>query len=255
MNHDAYRSRHEERALMPGTAPRLRAVARNGDGREMDMADWECGVLAEQLDAFGRDIRAARGVAARAAAGRPRSVHGVRATNGGPRGERVVLAAETEVLIRPVEAADSPALRDAFERLGALSRLRRFLTPVEHLTRHQLEYLSNVDHDSHEALLAFDARTGEAVGVARYIRDERDGESADVAVVVADRWQGRGIGSALLSRLAARAARNGFRHLTATILTGNDAAARLLGSFPIAVRARRIAGATRVTADLPTRGA
>jgi RimJ/RimL family protein N-acetyltransferase len=251
MNHNAHQSRLEEQVLMPGTAPRLRAVQRNGDGRHMDAADWECGVLSEQLDALGKDIHEARRIAMRTAVGHSPSPHGPRAMNGSLSGEHVALGTDTEILIRPVEPADAPLLRDMFEQLSALSRLRRFLTPVEHLTRHQLEYLSDVDHRSHEALVALDARTGEAVGVARYLRDERDRRAADVGVVVIDRWQGRGVGTALLRRLAERADARGYRRLNGTLLLGNDAGRRLIARFPATVSERRIPGATRVVAELP----
>jgi acetyltransferase len=254
MNHDTCKSRLAERALMPGTAPRLRLVPRNADGRARDTGDCDCGVLAAQLAALGDDIRASRLVSARAGTGL-RAAARPRAINGSLHGRPVQLDADTRILIRPVEPADAALLRDVFERLGSLSRLRRFLAPVERLTPHQLEYLADVDHRSHEALIALEPRTGEAVGVARYTRERADGDSADAAVVVADVWQGRGIGTALLYELAGRASDNGFRSLSTTILTGNDAGHRLIASMPVAVRERRVAGATRVTAELPPRPA
>jgi GNAT superfamily N-acetyltransferase len=68
-----------------------------------------------------------------------------------------------------------------------------------------------VDHHDHEAIIALDPLTGEGVGVARYVRAGADPEVAEVAVTVVDDWQGRGLGRALLERLAARARREGVR--------------------------------------------
>ena len=125
-----------------------------------------------------------------------------------PRGERVRLADGRELAIRPVEPGDAPLLRAVFEQLSALTRYKRFLLELDHLSRQQLRYLTVVDHWDHEALLALDAASGAPVGVARYVRDARDRERAGAAVVVIDAWQRRGVGSVLLDHLAksARAA-------------------------------------------------
>ena len=226
---------------MPGTAPRLRGVRHDRPASEMDRGDWDCGVLAQQLEAFERDIRATRKTAARVTA-RARA-----SANASLHGERLPVAGG-EIVIRPIEPDDAASLRSAFEELGALSRLRRFLTPIDRLSQRQLHYLTAVDHRSHEALVALDAKTGEGVGIARYVRDDRDPRQADVAVVVADRWQGRGVGTALLHRIAARAGENGHRRLTATVLLGNDAGRRLVAKLSVAPSEHRVAGATHVTA-------
>ena len=66
-----------------------------------------------------------------------------------------------------------------------------------------------------ESLGALDPATGKAVGVARFIRLEPGGDRAEAAVAVVDEWQGRGLGAALLDRLAARAGEAGIRSFTA----------------------------------------
>ena len=65
----------------------------------------------------------------------------------------------------------------------------------------------------HEALAAFDAETGMGIGVARYVRDAHNPSLAEVAVVVADAWQGRRVGTALLGRLSDRAYSAGVERL------------------------------------------
>ncbi len=89
------------------------------------------------------------------------------------------------------------------------SLYKRFMTPVARLTESQLRYLLEVDHRDHEALLAVDEDSGEAVGVARFIR--LDGpEVAEAAIIVVDSWQGSGLGKAML-RMLAQAALRGRR--------------------------------------------
>ena len=58
------------------------------------------------------------------------------------------------------------------------------------------------------------------IGVARYVRDKND-ESAEFALVVADSWQGRGIGRQLLAKLIDAARRRGVKHLYGEILAIN----------------------------------
>ena len=112
----------------------------------------------------------------------------------------VRLADGAELTIRPVQPADKRLLADAFTRLSDESRYRRFFSPVHELDAEQLAYLTELDHHDHEALLALDARDGACVGVARFVRVAP--AVAEPAVVVADQWQHRGLGTALLERLA-----------------------------------------------------
>jgi RimJ/RimL family protein N-acetyltransferase len=133
--------------------------------------------------------------------------------------ERVTLPDGSAVVVRPIAPTDAPALLRGLEHLSPRSRYRRFLgTP--HIGPAELRYLTDVDHRDHEALGAVDAATGEGLGVARYIR-EPGGDSAEVAVTIEDAWQGRGLGTVLLTRLAERARAAGIRRFTGLILAEN----------------------------------
>ena len=90
-----------------------------------------------------------------------------------------------------------------------MSRYRRFFSPVNHLTESQLDYLTLVDHHDHEAIVAL--ASGEIRGVARYVRPEPDSPRAEVAVVVEDSWQGRGLGTELLDHVGAAPERTACR--------------------------------------------
>ena len=154
------------------------------------------------------------------------------------------------ILIRQVEPEDAAQLKIGFEHLGAVSRYRRFLAPVDDLSPRQLSYLTQVDHVSHEAIAALDAVTGAGIGIARYVRDPDDPHQAEVAIVVADAWQGRGVGTALMERLAARARAAGVERITARMLVGNNAARALIGRAAEIVSETRAAGTTSLTAQL-----
>jgi GNAT superfamily N-acetyltransferase len=126
----------------------------------------------------------------------------------------------SSVRIRPISPADGDLLRAGFEKLSPESRRRRFLAAITRLSDSMVAYLTDVDHHDHEALLAIDPETGEGAGVARYVR-EPGTDDAEAAVTVADDWQGRGLGTALLELLADRARDEGVRRFKAFVLAGN----------------------------------
>jgi nucleotide-binding universal stress UspA family protein/GNAT superfamily N-acetyltransferase len=128
------------------------------------------------------------------------------------------------VTLRPIAVDDKPRLAAMVERLSEESSYRRFFTSKTELSPAELDYLVDVDHCDHEAIIAIDASRGEALGVARYIRSNDDAEVAEVAVIVADDWQGRGLGRALLDRLTYRARREGVRRFSALVQTNNPEA-------------------------------
>ena len=109
------------------------------------------------------------------------------------------------VLIRQVRSTDAPLLADGFARLSSRSRWMRFLSAKTTLSAAELRYFTDVDHHDHEAIGALSAADGRGVGIARYVRDADDPQAAEIAVTVVDDWQGRGLGTELLSRLSDRA--------------------------------------------------
>ena len=126
------------------------------------------------------------------------------------------------MLLRALRPDDGPGLAEAYEQLSETSRYRRFFTAKPHLSEQSLAFLTDVDHRDHEALVAVAPGSGQLVGVARFIRNPREPDQAEVAVTVIDSWQRRGLGTALLRELAQRAAEEGITHFTAEILAENQ---------------------------------
>jgi GNAT superfamily N-acetyltransferase len=143
-------------------------------------------------------------------------------------GEPVALRDGSSVLVRAVEAADAPLLLDGFSRLSERSRFLRFLTGKRELRASEVRFLTEVDHYDHEAIGALDPREGRGVGVARYVRSTGDPLEAELAVTVVDAWQGRGVGTLLLSRLTARARQCGLFAFTALVSADNVPMIRML---------------------------
>src|SRR3954470_1476559 len=94
------------------------------------------------------------------------------------------LADGSRIVMRPIEPGDRPLLVDGLARLSERSRRQRFLGPRDTFTSGELDYLVDVDHHDHEALVALDLSTGALVGVARYVRLEA--RRAELALTVAD---------------------------------------------------------------------
>lgn len=158
------------------------------------------------------------------------------------------------VLVRPVRPDDKAELREAFGRLSEESRYLRFSGAKKQLSDAELAYLTEVDHHDHEALAALDPRTGQGVGIARYVRLRDDPEVAEFAMVVMDDWQRRGLGSLLLSRLADRAREEGIRRFSASVLTENQRALRLIERLGTITKRDLEAGSVTLEGELPSEG-
>ncbi len=143
-------------------------------------------------------------------------------------GATTVLRDGSIVLVRPVRPTDVELLAEGFERLSPESRRLRFLTAKDVLRPAELRYLTDVDHHDHEAIGALDLASGQGAGIARYIRDGQDPRTAEIAVTVVDGWQGRGLGTELVARLAERARAEGIERFVALTAGGNVAMGLLL---------------------------
>jgi RimJ/RimL family protein N-acetyltransferase len=143
--------------------------------------------------------------------------------SGSPQTRRAELKDGRVALVAPLEASDRRRFVRGMEHASADSLYSRFMSPVTSLSRAQLRYLLNVDHADHEALLAVDEESGEAVGVGRFVRLEDDPGAAEAAVLVIDAWQGCGLGTALCLLLAERARELDIERFVAYLLVSNKA--------------------------------
>ncbi len=115
------------------------------------------------------------------------------------------------ITIRPLRDGETDAVQAVFDRLGPRSRVSRFGGTKNVLTAYDLEHLARVDENHHVLVALHDC---EAIGIARLVRD---GRAAEVAVEVADDWQGRRVGTLLMTRLAEDARAAGIERLHAFV--------------------------------------
>lgn len=116
------------------------------------------------------------------------------------------------VHFRPIRPEDGIKLRAAFARLSFGSRYRRFSAAISDLSDDEVEYLTDIDHDRHEAWVAvvFEGAEEVGIGVARYVRDHNVRTEAEVAVTVIDEYQRHRVGTILLWLIARSAALHGL---------------------------------------------
>jgi len=126
------------------------------------------------------------------------------------------------VTIRALRNGESNVVQAVFDRLGPRSRLQRFGGAKNVLSPSDLEQLARIDAN-HHAVVA--VAGGEPIGIARLVRD---GDTAEVAFAVADEWQGRGVGTVLIDRLAADARAAGIRRFVGTVSESNPRSLALL---------------------------
>lgn len=151
--------------------------------------------------------------------------------------------------VRPLRNGDTDTVCALFNRLGTESRARRFMGAKPRLTDAELGQLATVDGRRH-VLVAYVRDDPEPAGIARLVRDADEWPYAEVAFAVADRYQGGCVGSSLVELLAADARAAGITHLTATMLSSNAPAYRLIRRVSAAVDVRHEAGETTLVAAL-----
>ncbi len=143
----------------------------------------------------------------------------------------VRLRSGEQVSVRPIRRDDAAALAEAVEQLSEQSRYRRFHSAVPRLPEQMLGYLTDIDHHDHQALVATTPGSTTIVGVARFVRDADHPDTAELAVLVVDGWQRRGLATLLIGELARQAAQVGISQFTAEILSENTPTLALVQQF------------------------
>ena len=146
------------------------------------------------------------------------------------------LASGESLFVRPVRHDDGE-LEQAFVRALSLeSRYQRMLSGGTKVTPEWIDSMTHIDYHRHMAFAVTTMSDGveQFVGVGRYVVDAVK-SSAEVALVLADAWQGQGLGRRLLETLLEHAASAGIREAVGTVLATNVAMLRLVRSMGFTV--------------------
>lgn len=162
----------------------------------------------------------------------------------------LILPDETAVPYRPIRPADAPALQRFHASLSEQSIYRQFFGFVRALSDERAHYFTHLDGTDRVALVALDPGDQEAIiGVVRFDHDAGTNE-AEYAAVVTDRWQGRGLGTALTQRVIDMARRRGITRLYAIVLPENEQMLHLFRDLHLPERTSYADGSIRVDLDL-----
>jgi acyl-CoA synthetase (NDP forming)/GNAT superfamily N-acetyltransferase len=157
----------------------------------------------------------------------------------------VLLSDGTTVQLRPIRPSDGPGIVAMHSRFSERTRYLRYFSPYPRIPERDLHRFVNVDHRDREAFVVLAG--DRIVAVGRYERLGPEAPDAEVAFVVEDAYQGRGIGSVLLEHLADAAARSGIATFVAEVLPANGAMLRVFSDFGYQVQRQFADGVVHLT--------
>lgn len=134
--------------------------------------------------------------------------------------QSLVLRDGITVRLRPMRPEDTGLEQRFFDGLSERARYLRFQHHLPALSPRMIERFTQLDYDRELALIALDPERDEFIAVGRYVPME-DGKTAEFALAVADAWQARGLGGALLARLTDCARDAGYDALIGLVLNAN----------------------------------
>lgn len=142
----------------------------------------------------------------------------------------VSLRDSSELFLRPVLPGDNERTTNGPVEFSSETMYRRFQS-ARGPTKSLMTYLFEVDYVDHFVWVMTDGPEGPVVADARFVRDENDATVAEVAFIVGDAYQGRGIGTILMGALAVAAGYDGVERFTARVLTDNYPMRAILDRF------------------------
>ncbi len=137
--------------------------------------------------------------------------------------KRIPLNDGREVLLRPIRPEDEPIEAEMLKTLSDQSLYFRFFGYVPKVTHEFLTRMTHIDYDREMALIALleEGDKKQMIGVVRIISDAW-GESAEFAILVADPWQGMGLGSRMTDYMLEIARDKGIKKIYASVLRANS---------------------------------
>jgi ribosomal protein S18 acetylase RimI-like enzyme len=139
----------------------------------------------------------------------------------------------SQIEIRALRREDEDDMLAAIGKTSAQSLQRRFFVMKRHFSDKERAFFMDIDFKNHVAIVALagEASRKVVVGGGRYIVFEPGRARAEMAFVVIDSWQGRGVGSILMRHLVKIARDAGLQELTAEVLPENAAMIKVFRKF------------------------
>jgi acetyltransferase len=142
------------------------------------------------------------------------------------------LSNDIEIMIRPIRPEDAEIEHEFVRSLSSQTKFFRFFENLNELSPAMLRRFTQIDYDREMALIVTHSEMGKeiGIGVARYTINP-DRETCEFAVVVADAWQNRGIGSMLMTALIKAAKTRGLNEMIGLVLVENTNMLNLMSRF------------------------
>jgi RimJ/RimL family protein N-acetyltransferase len=135
--------------------------------------------------------------------------------------------------VRPISRTDAKGILELHGRLSDRTRYLRFFSAYPRMSQADLRRFVTVDHSDREAFVAL--IEGQLIAVGRYERMSAASTDAEVAFLVDDPQQGRGIAPVLLARLVEAARAVGIHQFIAEVLPGNNPMLKVFAGSGFAV--------------------
>ncbi|MFV2100245.1 GNAT family N-acetyltransferase [Micromonospora sp. LOL_024] len=157
----------------------------------------------------------------------------------------VLLSDGSTVQLRPISPSDAPEIVAMHSRFSERTRYLRYFSPYPRIPERDLRRFVNVDHRDREAFVVLSG--DRVVAVGRYERLGPESPDAEVAFVVEDAHQGRGIGSVLMEHLADAARRAGIVNFVAEVLPANGQMLRVFADFGYQIQRQFVDGVVHLS--------
>ncbi len=152
----------------------------------------------------------------------------------------MVLGDGTQISFRPVKPTDEPVMRELFRAVSPETLYYRFMSRLKTVSKKQIQNLTYIDHRSEITIVGTlpESYGEEIIAIGGYFLDKSTNR-AEVAFMVRDEWQKRGIGKFLCRHLAKIARRNGIKGLDAEVLSENRAMQAVFNGSGLKVRTKQ----------------
>jgi len=160
----------------------------------------------------------------------------------------------TEIFFRPVKPTDESALSEMLYSLSATSIEKRFFSYTKTFPHKDVQKLTNIDYMQDLAIVGVVPGPGgeEIVAIAQYFLEPRT-QVAEVAFIVQDEWQDKGMGSYLLDYITQIAIQRGVKRFYAAVLQKNKAMLNLFYNSGFKINTEYDGQSYKITYDLKRR--
>ncbi|MBP7936563.1 MAG: GNAT family N-acetyltransferase [Phycisphaerae bacterium] len=158
----------------------------------------------------------------------------------------------TEIMVRPIRPDDERLIKEMFYSFSEKTVYLRYHNTLKSMPHNKLQVFCNVDYDTEMALIGVTGVAGseEVIGVGRYMTDAAK-RSAEMAFVVRDDYQRKGLGSFLFKRLVELAQAQGLRKFHAEVLAENSGMLKIFHRSGLKVETTTEEGVVGVDMQIP----